>query len=182
MQPLKERFFLKSSIRLLALLNLAIILIVLLFTLWLWSPLGEQFFGSIPWFNLSGTRLFLFFMTVAALFSTIGILMMAISQFTSRLQLSDQGLDYMYWPYIHIRCSWGDVQAIVHRKEIVEAEVLLLKRATETGLPITTQLRKWLMLDTQYFIPLNILDGWPSGDLANALRYHAPQLFLVSLQ
>jgi|GEM_PF-1995398 len=96
----------------------------------------------------------------------------------SHLDVSDQGLEYQYWPNYHIRCTWEEVQEISLRKEVLTSEVILLKNATEIGRPITTKLRKKMGMDShQYFIPLNILPGWPQGELATKLQKHAPLLF-----
>ncbi len=45
------------------------------------------------------------------------------------------------------------------------------------GKPIAMKMRKALGLDTQYFIPLDILEGWPQGKLAEQMRHYAPHLF-----
>ncbi len=174
----RKRFYLKKYLRFTYLLNIAVMLVVVLFLTWVWSlPAADTFGLFTGQGNFSVLYLVLGLVTFFACFSLVTMLIMGITHLVSRLDLSDAGLDYLYWPYVHINCSWNDVQAITKRKEVVQADIILLKRASETGLPITMTLRRILGLDTQYFIPLNILDGWPSGALAQELRDHAPQLF-----
>ena len=167
----KKRFYLKKYLRRMSWIQLAVILGFVLVAALVWV--------FILVYSLAGTfQLFLAFMTVIVTLGLSPILLQNVSHLVSRLEVSDQGLDYLFWPYYHIRCSWAEVQSIARRREVVvEADVLLLKNATEVGLPIAMGMRKRLGLDTHYFIPLNVWDGWPSGDLAEALRHYATGLF-----
>ncbi len=116
-------------------------------------------------------KVFFLLMTVVTIFTN------TLPTFVSRLDVSDAGLEYLYWPTYHIRCTWKDIETITKRREVVTADVILLRQATELGWPITMKLRKALGRSTQHFIPLNILEGWPEGKLAEQLRHHAPHLF-----
>jgi hypothetical protein len=101
----------------------------------------------------------------------------SLSTLLSYLKVSQDGLECNLWPTYNIQCSWNDVQAITKRREITDGDVIVLHKATEIGRPITMSLRKKLGLETQYFIPLDMLEGWPTGKLADAIKYYAPQLF-----
>ena len=121
-------------------------------------------------------------LTAVVILALSPVLLLNVSHLVSRLKVSDRGLDYLFWPYYHIRCTWDQVQSITRRKEMmVEADILLLKTATELGLPIGMHIRKRIGLGNQYFIPLNLWDGWPSGELAETLRQYAPFLFEKNL-
>ncbi len=116
---------------------------------------------------------------IASIASVVMLTVQALMMWLSFLLVSEEGLEYRYWPSYHVRCTWDDVEAIVQRRmALVTADVLLLRRATELGLPITMKMRKKLGMDMQYFIPLNIIRDWPTGRLADALRHHAPRLFI----
>ncbi len=100
-----------------------------------------------------------------------------IPMLVSRLDVTDQGLEYRYWPVYQIRCQWKDVASLTKRREITLVDTLLLNRAEELGWPVTMTIRRLLGMNTQYFIPLNTLEGWPDGRLAELLRQYVPHLF-----
>ncbi|HWR59463.1 MAG TPA: hypothetical protein VN328_11310 [Thermodesulfovibrionales bacterium] len=142
--------------------------------LWLFLNPPSASEGDHSWFFVEvGLLLFL------VLFSTalVIVAVQSFSTFLSYLRVSQDGLECNLWPTYHIQCSWNDVQAITKRYEIMDGDVMVLCKAAEIGRPITTSLRKKLGLGTQYFIPLDVLDGWPAGKLADTIRYYAPQLF-----
>jgi hypothetical protein len=134
------------------------------------NPSLTDFIMHLEWFFFEGVSIVILGCAVLILIThTLPI-------WLSHLDVSDQGLEYQYWPTYHIRCAWEEVQEIGLRKEVLPSEIILLKNATEIGRPITTKLRKKMGMDNQYFIPLNILSGWPQGELAAELQKHAPQL------
>ncbi len=165
-------FYLKKNLRLMSWIQLAGILGIVLVAMLGWA--------LIILFRVGGDfRLELALITAVVMLALSPTLLLNISHLVSRLKISDKGLDYLYWPFYHIRCSWAEVHSITRRKEIVvEADVLLLRTATEVGFSITMLMRKRMGLDSQYFIPLNVWDGWPSGEFAETRRHYAP--FLIS--
>ena len=181
--PKTQYFPYKTAVRVTSVINVLFLFGagIGMFIFWYFTLFKDQSFRMTSFFDVFQTIIqFLFPLLAAFLFlmggfvfvtSTLPILM-------SRLIITEYGLDYRFWPTYHITCLWSDVDVITRRKEIVvNADILLLKNATEHGKPITMAVRKKLGMDTQYFIPLNVLDGWPSGKLSEGLRMHAPQLF-----
>lgn len=175
---MKKSFYLKPYLRASALFNLVAIgvLVALLASVW-----GLVTSGIVPWLaraNSNGSVwLVLGLVTIVLVIAILVMGLFAVSHLVSRLEVSDEGLDYLFFPYLHFRAAWDDVQELQTRREIVTADVILLKHATNLGVPLTMMLRKQLGMDLQYFVPLNILDGYPEGELKTALVHYAPRLF-----
>lgn len=175
MNSSEKVFYLKKNLRLASWIQLAVILGIIFLVLVAWTLMILFGFGG-------DIRLYLALLTGFVLLALSPTLLLNVSHLASRLKVSNQGLDYLSWPFYHIRCTWTQVQTVTQRKElIVHADILLLKSATEIGLPIAMFMRKRMGLDNQYFIPLNVWDSWPSGELADTLRDHAPFLFEKNL-
>jgi hypothetical protein len=119
---------------------------------------------------LSLSILFFFLSFFILIFNTLPV-------FLSYLDVSESGLEYRYWFFYHIRCTWDDIENISIKRGIVSADVIFLNQATEIGSQRTMKLRKMLGLDLQHYIPLNVMDGWPNGKLNELLRFYASRLF-----
>ncbi len=174
----------KTYLRVLSILNPLLILsmgaCIGALAFWMFTSVGPQDAPErvmVMWYTL---RTLLVLLTLGALVLIVVLVFQLLTTFRSYLKISPEGLEYQAWPTYHIRCAWDDVQALGRRGLPMKADVLLLRQATELGRPITMRLRKRLGMDTQYFIPLNTIDGWPNGKLADALKRYAPQLFTDS--
>ena len=99
--------------------------------------------------------------------------------FFSYLRTSQTGIEYRYWPTYGARCAWDQVDRLGKYKSVgfIPYDVLYLKSAEPIGWPLMTTIRRKLGLKTQYLVPLTGIHGWPNGELADELRYRAPQLF-----
>jgi hypothetical protein len=173
-----KRFYFKPYLRVLSLCTLLILFV----TVVIFSLIVIAFIfllsTSVKDVPLLGIPILIFIIMVAMLFvSMIFIIFFyTLPILISHLDVTEQGLEYQYWPTYHIRCKWNDLAIITKRREIIMADIIILNRAEELGLPITMTMRRFLGLGTQYFIPLNILDGWPKGELNNILQHYVPHL------
>jgi hypothetical protein len=105
------------------------------------------------------------------------VLFLAYQSYASCLKLYDDGLEYRYWPYYHVRCQWADVESFHTRSPFgFRQHALYLKRATVLGNDRGMQARRRIVADGRYLIPLTSLAGWPRGDLARQLRRRLPHL------
>ncbi len=174
--PFRKRFYFKFYLRVLSLANPLILLGF------------AAFLGLISVSIINGSKnlqvfqyLFIFFILIIDIVvlacAVISIVGHTLPILLSHLDVSEQGLEYNYWPTYHIRCTWDDVESITKRREVIKTDIILLRQATELGKPITMKLRKKLGMDTQYFIPLNVLDGWPRGKLQELLEQNVPWVF-----
>lgn len=177
-----QRFYFKTYLRLLTLFNPLMMLGLAIFL----GVVASSLFRSLPLIRTSFLTYllpigFVFLVGMGLFVSGCAIFIFVSNTLPvlfSYLDITEQGLEYRFWPTYHIQCSWADVETITQRREMmVTADVILLRSAKELGKPISMQLRKKLGLDTQYFIPLNVLAGWPQGKLRQALEHYAPQLF-----
>ena len=113
-----------------------------------------------------------------AIAASLWSLLIAATFLLTRLRVSPQGLDFSYWPYYAVRCSWSELDKLQRRQVLfLPADQILLRHATPYGPAITMTMRRVLRMSTQYFIPLTGLSGWPKGKLAPDPRAHAPHLF-----
>ena len=82
------------------------------------------------------------------------------------------------WRY-GVRATWTDVEriGIFESLGFLRSDVLYLRQAEAIGPQITRRLRGWLGLKTTLFVALSGMSGWPTGGLADDLKYYAPQLF-----
>jgi hypothetical protein len=181
--PKTHYFPYKTAVRVTSIINVLFLLGagIGIFIFWYFTLFKDQSLRIASFIDIMPNIMrFLFPLLAAYLFFMGGLVFVTntLPILMSRLIITKYGLDYRFWPTYHITCLWSDVDIITRRKEIVvNADILLLKNATELGKPITMAVRKKLGMDTQYFIPLNVLDGWPSGKLSEGLHIHAPQLF-----
>jgi hypothetical protein len=100
--------------------------------------------------------------------------------FFSYVLVSPQGLEYRYWPSYRIRCRWGDVECLGKYRSIFGLalhQVLFLKEDESTGWQGFVEVRRRLGADTQQFVPLTGIRGWPDGPFAEDLRCYLPALF-----
>jgi hypothetical protein len=178
-ESFKMRFHLKTYLRVLALIYPAVLfpslacyglLIGVLFT---GTPNTEKYsifiYLPIILFVVKAVLLFLVMIYI--------IVLTTIPALVSHLDVTDQGLEYRYWPLYQIRCQGKDVASLTKRRETAMVDAVLLNRAEEMGWPVTMKMRKLLGLNTQSFIPLSTLEGWPDGRLAELLRQYVPHLF-----
>jgi uncharacterized Tic20 family protein len=104
------------------------------------------------------------------------LIITSIAQFFSYVQSSASGLEYRFWPYQHIRCSWPDVEKLGKHWLFIDA--VYLKRGEVIGRPIAQiLLPKEFLSYSQEIIPLAGYSGWPDGQLAKDLQRYAPHLF-----
>ncbi len=174
-----KRFYFKTYLRILSVVNplvlFGVTILLIFFSLAFFREVKASLLNNI--FLL--LVLILFPLLAIATFGNAMLVLVThtIPIFMSRLDITDAGLEYQYWPTYHIRCSWEDVECIKKKREIVMADVIMLWHATELGKPITMKIRKKLGMDLQYFIPLNVFDEWPGGEIRDLLMRYAPQAF-----
>ena len=90
------------------------------------------------------------------------------------VQVSDEGIEYRYWPNWWVRARWEDVDRLGEYRSFlgIRHDVLWLHRAEFPG-----RVKRPPWGADQPFIPLSTFRGWPKGALATDLRQRAPQLF-----
>lgn len=94
----------------------------------------------------------------------------------SYVKISDKGLECRLWPKYGVRCTWNEVERLGKFKGIFSYDVLYLKSATPFGLQTMMFARKAIGLNSQYFILLTGIQGWPNGGLKDDLRNYLPKL------
>jgi hypothetical protein len=144
-------------------------------------PLGGSQFGE----RLAMLAFLLYFLApLVPVFGLILItgLVFAGTGLLTYLHVSPSGLEYRYWPFYGVRCSWGDIRALrkQRRRGLFPAEDLLLERGRHFGWPAAMTLRRALGLGTGHIIPLRGLRGWPEGPLSDDIRRFAPGLTELS--
>ena len=99
--------------------------------------------------------------------------------FFSYFKVSDQGIEFRYWPTYGLRCHWNNVARIGQYRSlgIISYDVLYLKKADPIGWQVTMTLRQILGIPMPALITLTGYQGWPGGKLAGELRQYAPHLF-----
>jgi hypothetical protein len=100
----------------------------------------------------------------------------------SYLSVSDQGLEYFYWPNYRAKCTWQDVELIGKWKSVwgIPHEVLFVNKLETmgSGWAITKNVRNALSLpELPKILPLTGISGWPNGALASELRHYLPHVF-----
>jgi hypothetical protein len=95
--------------------------------------------------------------------------------FTTALKITPTGLEYRAWPYIHVRCTWSDLDRVA---KFLFSDLLYLQSYQIIGpsLSIKSFWRRF-SFEKQLSIPLSSLAGWPNGGLAADLHLYAPRLF-----
>jgi energy-coupling factor transporter transmembrane protein EcfT len=135
--------------------------------------------GKIDWISLTVAILFSPFILILLFFWLWFLLYPFGRLFFSYFKVSENGLEYRYWPSYGVRCTWDDLEQLGNYKSLgfIPYDVLNLKKGEPLGWPITMMMHQRLGLKTQYSVPLTGIQGWPNGELANQLRHFAPQLF-----
>ncbi len=99
-----------------------------------------------------------------------------LTDFTGNdIEISPTGLEYRVWPYLHIRCSWQELERI---GKTLFTDAIYLKSYQVIG--PSWSLRKplkWFHFSNQTTVPLFGRQGWPDGELKADLLRFAPQLF-----
>ena len=85
----------------------------------------------------------------------------------SHITTSPAGIEYRYWPGVHIRADWEKIKA--------------LRRFNTLFLPLATlEVPDAENVGKQLFpvrtINLSYFDGWPDGELADEINKYAPRL------
>ncbi len=95
--------------------------------------------------------------------------------FANTLKITTSGLEYRFWPYVHVRCAWSDLDRVA---KFLFTDQLYLQSYEVIG-PSLSLKRFWrrLSFEKQLTIPLSNLAGWPNGGLAADLHLYAPWLF-----
>ncbi len=98
----------------------------------------------------------------------------------SYLIISDQGLEYRFWPLHRIRCSWLDVGEIKKSAWSFQGDILMLRNAEAVGFHLFFDLSsgKSRFIKTLPQIPIYKFNGWPTGELKSELEKYAPTLFV----
>jgi hypothetical protein len=128
-------------------------------------------------FLQSSTSLMTFFTAIPS----IAMVVTAIGRVIfSHLSLSDEGLDFRFWPLHRIRCKWEDVDQIKKSSLPFQGDILTLKKAEVSGYHLLLDFTKGKFgrTTTLPIIPLFRIVGWPNGILETELRIYAPALFV----
>lgn len=113
----------------------------------------------------------------------LSLALMPVGRFLfSYLKLSDDGLEYYYWPNYRAKCTWQDVERIGKWKSVwgIPHEALFVNQleTTGNGWAITKNLRQTFSLsELPKILPLTGISGWPNGALAKELRHYIPHVF-----
>ncbi len=175
--PTVNIYKLKLSLRLLNIGSLIFLGVIIGLPLFLLLTIAISILQSTTDLNPIGIGLLCLLVPIIILMSLFLLRQMGnvILQFFSYIKVSPEGLEQKFWPYIHIRCHWSDIDKVgkwlitdvlyLNSYEIIGPSIYLKKPFSLFRIP------------TQKLMALSSYQGWPDGQLAEDIRQFAPQLF-----
>jgi uncharacterized Tic20 family protein len=98
-----------------------------------------------------------------------------IASFFYSIEITPEGIEQKHSPYMHIRCTWSDVDKL--GKLFLFNDVIHLNSYEVMGLSLSLKSPFSFLRPKKGFISLLGYEGWPDGQLANELKQYAPKLF-----
>jgi uncharacterized Tic20 family protein len=104
------------------------------------------------------------------------IMVVIVSLFFAYIKITPEGIEYRYWPYMHIRSAWIDVDSL---GKYLFNDILYLNQFEKLGtsfslLPYLKQFQPEKRL-----LPLGNFTGWKNGALEEDIRKFAPRAFTI---
>jgi hypothetical protein len=111
---------------------------------------------------------------IGLLFTIVSILTV-IRLFANYIELSPDGVNFLYFGNFRVRAKWTDIERL-GPLTVLKGIVALHPAKADISEPFFYRWRQSLY-KKPYVIPVSDFEGWPDGELAAALRHYAPQLF-----
>jgi hypothetical protein len=95
--------------------------------------------------------------------------------FFSYIRVTPDGIEQRRSPFRHVKCAWSELEKF-GKLQLIQ-DIILVKSPLQKRKTANVSTPVDLLMPKQPFILLNGYEGWSEGNLKDALKKYAPQLF-----